>query len=109
MAGEMNWRLPWSALDERAVREAADALAADMEGVVARVENEDDDCVSLFLDIQDPEDPYTVELSFYDLEGGQIVMSLEEEWSDNGDAWDAACQYAEDLAARLRAHEIDLA
>ena len=108
MAGEMNWRLPWSALDERAVLEAALALTSDMEDVVARVENEEDDCVSLFLDVSDPEEPYTVELSFYDLEDGQIVMSLEEEWSDNADAWDAACQIAEDLARRLRAHEIDL-
>jgi len=71
------------------------------------VEDEDDGCVSLFLAVEDPEEPYTVELSFYDLEGS-ILMSLEEQWSDNADAWDAACQVAEDLAGRLEARAIDL-
>lgn len=107
MAGDINWILSWDRLTEKAVREAAVRLVAVSEGVSFEVEDEGDGCVSLFLKVADPEDPYTVELSFYDLEEGGIVMSLEEEWSDNAEAWDAACGLAEGMAELLDAQELD--
>lgn len=107
MAGDINWSLPWSRLTEKAVREAAVRLVAISDGVSFEVDDEGDGCVSLFLKVADPAEPYTVELSFYDLDEGDVVMALEEEWSDNAEAWDAACGLAEAMAELLEAQELD--
>lgn len=55
----------------------------------------------------DPE-TWTIELSFYDLDSDGRVLSLEDEWSDNLGAWDAACALAEELAEALGAESLDL-
>lgn len=108
MAGEISWKLPWRNLEELAVRVAAEQLARDMDSVTSEVERDDHDSVSCFFHVSDGEENYTVEVSFYDLGGSDIVMSVEEEWSDNAEAWDAACDMAERLAEKLDAAELEL-
>lgn len=107
MPGEIMWTLPWSRLTEKAVRDAAQRLIATSEGVSFEVDDEGEGCVSLFLHIADPDEPYTVELSFYDLDDGDVVLALEEEWSDNAESWDAACGLAEEMAELLGARQIE--
>lgn len=108
MAGEISWKLPWRRLDARAVSAAAEDLVRNMPGVKVTVDPEDDDCVSCYFEVPDPDGDYVVELSFYDLGDGDIVFSVEEEWSDNAEAWDAACEMAERLAELLNAGELEL-
>ena len=108
MSGNRNWRLSWKQFDLGAVRDAAALIVGGMEGVRSETERDAPDTLSVFFRVDDQEDPYTVELSLYDLGRGTVMLSLEAEWSDNHQAWDAACEFAEEMAEQLGASEVDL-
>lgn len=122
MAEELTWRVGWEELRPDRVSEGATAVVAKLPGLSFEVEVEERDCVSLFFKVPEayvaaaggwdpPEgdgDTFTIEISFYDLDGDGCVFCLEDEWSDNESAWDAACKLAEDLAEVLDADAIDL-
>ncbi|MCB9761752.1 MAG: hypothetical protein H6739_18055 [Alphaproteobacteria bacterium] len=105
--GEIHWLLPWRRLDKRAVLDAAQTLAARMEDVSIEVDEEEPGCVSCLFIVEDPEEPYVVELSFYEVDG-DVVLALEEEWADNADAWDAACGIAEEMAEVVGGQQLEL-
>ena len=104
MSAEATWQLNWKWLDKIKVTEALTELAAVVEGLSFEVEVEDRECISAFLKVQGIE----IELSFYDLEGDGRVLSLEPEWADNRENWDAAMELAEELADLLQAEHLDL-
>ena len=108
MAGERNWRLRWKHLEVGAVGDAARQVARAMEGVTSEVEKDAADTLSVFFRIDDPGEPYTVELSLYDMGRGEVMLCLEAEWSDNHEGWDAACEFAEEMAEVLGAEEVEL-
>ena len=122
MSEDLTWRIGWSTLRADRVRQAAATLAKRLGGLTYGVDVEDADCVTLTFQIDaanvaaaggweaDPDDAeiYTIELSFYDLDGDGCVMAFEAEWSDNESAWDAGCAIAEDLAELLGAELLDL-
>ncbi len=135
MSWEITWRLDWRDLRTERVKQAVAEVLTGWPGATMRVEQEDSDTISCFVEVpadvvaglaeaaagvdeadqdgaeeQLVERPasYTLELSFYDLDQDGRVMSLEGEWSDNAAAWDAACTLAEELAEALDAEQLDL-
>lgn len=122
MAEELTWRVGWEELRPDRVRDAGVAVAAKFPGLGVEVEVEERDSVCLYFTVPEayvaaaggwdaPEgegETFTVEISFYDLDGDGCVFCLEDEMSDNESAWDAAVQLAEELAEILEADELDL-
>jgi hypothetical protein len=104
MSAEATWQLNWKWLDKVKVSEALTQLALVVEGLTFEVEVEDRECISAFLHVQGIE----IELSFYDLDSDGRVLSLEPEWADNREHWEAAMELAEELADILEAEHIDL-
>ena len=149
MSWELSWRLDWRDLRMERVRTAVAEVLQGWPGATLKVEQEDADTISCFVEVpaalvaalsegvelnedqeggdeaaeaaeaneaaeaqEAPEElgrsSYTLELSFYDLDQDGRVLSLEGEWSDNTEAWDAACTLAEELAEALDAEPLDL-
>ena len=103
------WQLAKRSIDNTECREAAERVAAGYEGVTVEADREADDCLSLFFRLPVEEGKATeIELSIYDLGGGQIVLSQEPDAGENNLYWDEACQLAEDLSEELHAEPVDL-
>lgn len=103
------WRLAKRSINNDDCREAAERVASGYEGVSVEAEREADDCLSLFFKLPVGEGiKAEIELSVYDLGGGQVVLSQEPDAGDNHLYWDEACQLAEDLSEELQAEPVDL-
>ncbi|MCK6505945.1 hypothetical protein L6R53_21590 [Myxococcota bacterium] len=108
-AFDRTWRLPGRSLDAALIRATAEEVARAYEGVAVQVKWEEDDEISCLFRVQGAEgEPLEVELSVYDLGADGRVLSLEADAGDNADAWEEACQLAEDLADGLGAQPLDL-
>jgi len=103
------WRLAQKSISNQACTSAAERVAAGYEGVLLEVDREADDCFSVFfkMPVKDGETA-EVELSVYDLGGGQVVLSQEPDAGQNNLYWDEACQLAEDLAEELDGESVVL-
>jgi len=111
MSWEATWRLPWVGLRAGRVTEALTPLAASMGELGLRVERDEPGSVSAWLTL--PPNPETgeesvIELSFYDLSGEGIVLSLEGEWADNEAIWDTAFELVDAIAEQLGAQLLEL-
>ena len=111
MSVESTWRLPWIGLRESRVLEALTPLAEKYGGLTLTVEEEEPGSITAIFRL--PPDPETgleneVELSFYNLGDDGVVMSLEEEFSDNGEIWEAAWELADAIADDLGAGLLEL-
>ena len=103
------WRLAKRSISTGDCREAAERVASGYEGVSVEAEREAEDCLSLFFTLPLGEGlSAEIELSVYDLGGGQVVLSQEPDAGDNNLYWDEACQLAEDLSEELQAEPVEL-
>jgi hypothetical protein len=113
---DRTWRVPWKRLDLPRFTQAATEAAAAYAGVQVTVEAEDVDTHTAFFAIpaRPPEgdelggEGGVVELSLYDMDGDGILLSLEDDASDNARLQEDVDQLAEDIADALEAESVDL-
>ena len=99
---DLAWRIRIKRIDEQAIKEAANTVAASYQDVSVEIEREESDCLTLFFSVPAEEAlNQDVELSFYELGKDGVVLSLEADAADNHQAWEDASQIAEDLADAL--------
>ena len=110
MSWDQTWRLRSKKVKMPALKEAAEGIAGNYQGVEVEVEAEADDCITFFFSAPtDEEEVYaTLEVSLYAMGDGTHILSLEGDASDNSGYWDDASQLAEDLAESLGAQPLEL-
>ncbi len=116
MSDSREWSLPWRSLDLARLKIIAQDVARNYDGLTVRVEEDEPGSHSVFFTVPgDPEasseeaqGPHVAEVSLYDLGRGEIVLSLEDDASDNAWLGEEADQLAEDLADALEGEPLDL-
>ena len=111
MSWDRTWGFKKRALSITHIQHAAQGVAAGYAGVTVTVEKESSDCISAFFAVPiaaDSDTVSTIELSIYTMGRSEHILSLEGDAEDNHDAWDDACQLAEDLADSLAATPLQL-
>jgi hypothetical protein len=109
---DRTWKIAGKKLEEPRIREAGAQVAQAYEGVSVEVEREDREFITLFFSVpvraDGADQTVEVELTVYDMGRDGLILSLEEDASDNNAAWEDASQLAEDLADGLGGEPIDV-
>ena len=101
MTWDRSWNFRKKSFTIQHVKQAAEQVIDQYQGVLVRVEKEAEDCITCFFSIPSltpNNEPKVIEISIYHMGKNTYILSLETDASDNRTSEDAD-QLAEDLAA----------
>ena len=109
MSWDRSWTFRSKTLNISSVRQKADGIVAEYVGLRAELEQEADDCITVFFTVpsqDEGEAAKVIEISIYGMGSRNYIISLEADASDNRLSEDAD-QLAEDLAAAFEAVSLE--
>ena len=109
MSWDRSWTFKSKTLNQSLVRQREDGIVAEYVGLTAEVEQEADDCITVFFTVPSQDDggeAKVIEISIYGMGSRSHIISLEANASDNRMSEDAD-QLAEDLAAAFEAVSLE--